>query len=402
MSGFLATTVVIALREIRRQLLRSFLTTLGVIIGVAAVVTMVTLGDGATAAVREQISKLGSQILLVRPGQASGRAGSQANLFQDADVEAIRSQVEGVRSLAPQAQVSATAIRNASNWQTNVNGTTLDFFTTQPWELDSGRLFTPEEESAGKAVCLVGATVRRKLFAGEDPIGQQLRIRDISCDVIGSLTERGEAGYQDQDDVIVMPIKTVQRRLTGNRGIRIILAAVDAGYDLDDVQAGIARVLRERRGIAPGELDDFNIIDTRQVLETLSGTTRILTLVMAAVAAVSLLVGGIGIMNIMLVSVTERTREIGTRLAIGALGREVMLQFLVEAVTLSCVGGVLGLALALVASALIARSIGIPFLFNPEINLLAFLFSAAIGVLFGFLPARRAASLNPIDALRHE
>ncbi|HYI42207.1 MAG TPA: FtsX-like permease family protein, partial [Sphingomicrobium sp.] len=221
--------------------------------------------------------------------------------------------------------------------------------------------------------------------------------------VIGTLSTRGQAGFGgDQDDVVIMPIKAVQRRLTGNRDIRLMLVGVDQSYDAQQVQSAITDLLRERRRIGPGEQDDFNIFDTRQISETLSGTTRILTTVMGAVAAVSLLVGGIGIMNIMLVSVTERTREIGIRLAIGAIGREVLLQFLVEAVVLASLGGLIGLLLALIATVVIAPIIQVPFLFDPQINLIAFAFSAAIGVIFGYFPARRAAALNPIDALRHE
>lgn len=400
----LGTTIVLAIREIRRHLMRSFLTTLGIVIGVAAVVTMVTLGNGATAAVQEQISSLGANILQIRPGQGFGRGGGgpQPPDFDMADVEAIGEQVAGVRAVAPQAQSSATAVHNASNWQTTVTGTTSQYFIAQQWPLIGGRHWTPAEESAGKAVCLIGTTVRRNLFQGESPIGEQIRIGNVSCEVIGTLSDRGQGGFQDQNDTVMAPLKMVQRRFTGDRDIRMIMVAVDDRYDTQTVQAGIENLLRERRKIGPGEDDNFNIFDTRQISETLSGTTRILTMVMGAVAAVSLLVGGIGIMNIMLVSVTERTREIGIRLAIGAVGSEVLLQFLVEAVVLACLGGVIGLLLALVATIIVAPLIQVPFIFDPQINLIAFAFSAAIGVVFGYFPARRAAALNPIDALRHE
>ncbi len=400
----LGTTITLALNEIRRHLLRSFLTVLGIVIGVAAVVTMVTLGNGATAAVQQQISSLGANILQIRPGQGFGRGGGGPPPpdFESADVDAIRNQIAGVRAVAPQAQSSALAVHNASNWQTTVNGTTSDFFAAQQWPLASGRLFTPAEESAGEAVCIIGNTVRQNLFQGTDPLGKRFRLRDVSCEVIGVLTARGQGGFADQDDTVIMPIKAVQRRFTGNRDIRTIMVAVDDAYDSASVQAQIRSLMRERRHLGPGAEDNFNIFDTRQISETLSGTTRILTTVMGAVAAVSLLVGGIGIMNIMLVSVTERTREIGIRLAIGALGHEVLLQFLVEAVVLASLGGIIGLLLALLATAVAAPLIQVPFLFDPQINLVAFLFSAAIGVVFGYFPARRAANLNPIDALRHE
>ncbi len=399
------TTLVLAFREIRRHLLRSFLTVLGIVIGVAAVVTMVTLGHGATAAVQEQISSLGANILQIRPGQGFGRGGGgpQPPDFDMADVEAIAAQVAGVRAVAPQAQSSGTAIRNAANWSTTINGTTRAYFTAQQWPLASGRIFTAAEEQAGKAVCIIGNTVKQNLFARERAVGERFRIRDLSCEVIGVLSARGQGGFgNDQDDVVIMPVKTVQRRFSGNRDVRLIMVAVDEAYDTTTVQSSIEQLLRERRRLEGGEENNFNIFDTKQISETLQGTTQILTAVMGAVAAVSLLVGGIGIMNLMLVSVTERTREIGIRLAIGAVAREVLLQFLVEAVVLACLGGLIGLALAFVAVFVIAPIIQVPFLFDPQINLVAFAFSALIGVVFGYFPARRAAALNPIDALRHE
>jgi putative ABC transport system permease protein len=249
---------------------------------------------------------------------------------------------------------------------------------------------------------VIGSTVQQNLFPNEAPVGQQLRVKDLSCEVIGTLASRGQGGFQDQDDVVLMPIKAVQRRFTGNRDIRFIMVAVDDSYDSQTIQSSIMRLLRERRHIRQGQDDNFNIFDTRQISETLQGTTRILTAVMGAVAAVSLIVGGIGIMNIMLVSVTERTREIGIRLAIGAVGQEVLMQFLVEAVVLACLGGLIGLLIALGATIALAPVIQVPFLFDVQINLIAFGVSALIGIVFGYFPARRAAALNPIDALRHE
>ena len=394
----------LAIREIRRHLLRSFLTVLGIVIGVAAVVTMVTLGQGATAAVAEQISSLGANILQIRPGQGFGRGGggAQSPDFDMADVEAIQEQVAGVRAVAPQAQTSVLAVHNAANWQTTVNGTTAQFFIAQQWRLSDGRIWNDAEEQSGKAVCIIGSTVQRNLFPNEAPVGRQLRLRDLSCEVIGTLASRGQGGFQDQDDVVLMPIKAVQRRFTGNRDIRFIMVAVDDAYDSANVQTSIQNLLRERRHIRRGAEDNFNIFDTKQISETLQGTTRILTAVMGAVAAVSLIVGGIGIMNIMLVSVTERTREIVIRLAIGAVGREVLMQFLVEAVVLACLGGLIGLLIALGATIALAPLIQVPFLFDVQINLIAFGVSALIGIVFGYFPARRAAALNPIDALRHE
>jgi putative ABC transport system permease protein len=366
---------------------------------------MVTLGNGATAAVKEQISSLGSNILQIRPGQGFGRGGGgpQPPDFKPEDIDAIRDQVAGITAIAPQAQSSGMAVRNAANWSTTINGTTGEYLVAQQWKLASGRSFTPAEEQAGKAVCIVGSTVQQNLFRRQNPVGERFRIKNVSCEVIGTLVTRGQGGFgNDQDDVVLMPIKAVQRRFTGNRDIRVIMVAVDPAYDSKDVQDSISSLLRERRNITAGKEDDFNIFDTAQISETLQGTTKILTALLGAVAAVSLLVGGIGIMNIMLVSVTERTREIGIRLAIGAVAREVLMQFLVEAVALACLGGLIGLLLALIATILLAPMMQVPFLFDPKINLIAFAFSGLIGVVFGYFPARRAASLNPIDALRHE
>ena len=320
---------------------------------------------------------------------------------------AIANQVAGVTAVAPQASSSATAIYEGANWSTTINGTTSAFLTVQPWPLSAGRYWTAAEEDAGKAVCLIGNTVRQNLFrgaadSGEGAVGSRIRLGNISCDVIGTLSTRGQGGFGDQDDVVVMPIKTVQRRFTGSRDIRLMLVGVDQAYSTTAVQAGITDLLRERRTITGGKDDDFNIFDTKQISDTLTGTTTLLTRIVAAVAGISLVVGGIGIMNIMLVSVTERTREIGIRLAIGAVAREVLLQFLVEAVALSCLGGIIGLALAQLVILALVPLMQVPWTFDPQINIIAFAISAVIGVVFGYFPARRAAALNPIDALRHE
>ena len=399
------TTFILAVRSISRHKLRSFLTTLGIIIGVAAVVTMVTLGKATTAAVQQQISALGTNILQIRPGQGFGRGGGGPRPpdFEQEDVDAVKQQIAGVAAVAPQAQSSGTAIYNGANWSTTINGTTADFFRVQPWPLVQGRLWTPAEEQAGKGVCIIGNTVRTNLFRGGRAVGERLRINGISCDVIGVLSTRGQAGFGgDQDDVVIMPIKQVQRRFTGSREIRLMLVGVDPAYESAQVQSSISDLLRERRNITGGKQDDFNIFDTAQISATLTGTTTLLTQIVAAVAAISLVVGGIGIMNIMLVSVTERTREIGIRLAIGAVASEVLMQFLVEAVVLSMLGGVIGLLLAQIVVVALAPVMQVSWMFDPQINIIAFAISAAIGVVFGYFPARRAAGLNPIDALRHE
>ncbi len=399
------TTLLLAIRSILRHKLRSFLTTLGIIIGVGAVVTMVTLGQATTAAVQKSISSLGTNVLQIRPGQGFGRGGGGPRPpdFKPEDVDAIAHQIAGVTAVAPQAQSSATAIYEGANWSTTINGTTLAYFDVQPWPLAAGRSFSTTEEQAGKGVCIIGNTVYTNLYHGGQAVGTRMRIGGISCDVIGVLSARGQAGFGgDQDDVVIMPIKAVQRRFTGSRDIRLMLVGVDQAYSTATVQSGIESLLRERRNITGSKDDDFNVFDTKQISDTLSATTTLLTSIVTAVAAISLLVGGIGIMNIMLVSVTERTREIGIRLAIGAVAREVLLQFLVEAVALSCLGGLIGLVVAQFAILGLAPLMQVSWIFVPEINVLAFGISAVIGVVFGYFPARRAASLNPIDALRHE
>jgi putative ABC transport system permease protein len=401
----LGTIFILAIRSIRRHLLRSFLTVLGIVIGVAAVVAMVTLGKATTLQVQKSIASLGTNVLQIRPGQGFGRGGGGPRPpdFDPQDVEAIGKQITGVTAVAPQAQSSGTAIYEGANWSTTINGTTNGYFQVQPWPLSGGRYFTPAEEASGKAVCIIGSTVYTNLYKTAPALGTRMRISGISCDVIGLLTTKGQSGFGgDQDDVVIMPIKAVQRRMTGNTDVRLILVGVDEAYSTAQIQASITDLLRERRHITGGKDDDFNIFDTKQISDTLSSTTTLLTNIVTAVAGISLIVGGIGIMNIMLVSVTERTREIGIRLAIGAVANEVLMQFLVEAVVLSCLGGLIGLLLGQIAVILLSVLGQLPFIFDVQINVIAFLISGAIGVVFGFFPARRAASLNPIDALRHE
>jgi putative ABC transport system permease protein len=399
------STVLLAVRAIRRNLMRSFLTILGIIIGVSAVVSMVTLGNGATRAVSDQISSLGSNLVMVNPGQrlGPGRETAGAPKFKVADATAIETQIAGLKGVAPTVSTSVTAVHMANNWSTTITGSTAPYFSISNWKLAAGRTFNEVEERAGKAVCVIGDTVRRELYGRQNPLGGELRIKQFSCEVIGLLQAKGQGAMgMDQDNTVVMPLRTVQRRLTGNQDVGTLLVSLQDEASSEKVKNEIEGLMRERRRIAENEDDNFNVLDTRQIAETLSGTTRVMTMLLGAVAAVSLLVGGIGIMNIMLVSVTERTREIGIRLAIGALEREVLLQFLVEAVVLSAFGGFVGIVLATLATAGLARVIQVPYLFNPQINVLAFLFSAAIGVIFGFFPARRAAQLDPIEALRHE
>jgi putative ABC transport system permease protein len=396
-------TLLLALREIRRNLLRSFLTMLGIVIGVSAVITMVTLGNGATRAVQSQIASLGSNLLMVLPGQRMGPGGGGGPPFAVADVDAITSQIAGVRAVAPEVRSAVTLVANGRNWASSVTGTTNDWFSIGNWTIADGRGFEPDEERIGAAVCVIGATVRRELFGSADPIGAAVRVKQFSCTVVGLLGPKGQGAMgNDQDNLVVLPVATVHRRVVGHTRVNTLLVAMREGTDSARVRSDVAKLMRERRKLAEADDDNFNVLDTRQIADTMSGTTQVMTMLLGAVAAVSLVVGGIGIMNIMLVSVTERTREIGVRLAIGALEREVLLQFLVEAVVLAALGGLIGILLATAASIVLAQVMSIPYTFDPTINALSFLFSAAIGVVFGYFPARRAARLDPIDALRHE
>jgi len=393
----------LALRELRRNILRSFLTILGIVIGVGAVIVMVTLGSGATAQVSEQIASLGSNVVMILPGQMGPGRGSTVAPFRDDDVAAIARDVGDLKSVVPVASKSVTTIFANKNWSTSVTGSTNDYFTAANWVIERGRTFTESESRAGKPACVIGATVAKELFGGQDPIGSKIRVKNISCEVIGQLKAKGQSGMgRDQDDMIVIPLRTFQRRIAGNRDVSMIQISVRDEAAMDRVKSAVERLMRERRHLERNEENDFSVLDTRQIAQTLTGTTRILTLLLSAVAAVSLLVGGIGIMNIMLVSVTERTREIGIRLAIGAYERDVLTQFLVEAVVLASFGGLFGVLLALAVSAALAQVLQVPLILNPGIMVLAFFFSGAVGVIFGYFPARRAAQLDPIEALRHE
>ncbi|MFC4310335.1 ABC transporter permease [Steroidobacter flavus] len=398
--------IILALREIRRNVLRSTLTILGIVIGVGAVITMVTIGEGATAQVQQDIQKLGSNLLQVFRGQGFGGGGgsrSSAPPFTMEDVNAIKNEIAGVRTVAPSIGTGAQAIYGNSNWSTQVQGTDDQFVIVRDWPLASGRNFSESELRAGAAVCILGSTVQRELFGSEDPVGASIRLGKLSCQVIATFTSKGQSGFgQDQDDLVVVPIRTMQRRMVGNSDVNSIMVSARDGVSTEKVQADVESLLRERRKIRPGADPDFNVRDLKEISSAMTQTTRVLTSLLAAVAAVSLLVGGVGIMNIMLVSVTERTREIGTRLAVGAMARDVLLQFLIEAVTLAAFGGVIGIALGLSAGALATHAFHVPFVLNVGIVMLSFAFSAAVGIIFGYFPARRAAQLDPIEALRHE
>ena len=396
--------LLIAIREIRRNLTRSFLTVIGIVIGVAAVITMVTLGRGATEMVKQNISKMGNNLLVLRPGQGWGGGAPQFSLK---DVDAIRDQVPGIVAVAPFVSNNATVIYQEKSETYDVQGTTPNYFAIANWNVGIGRFFTETEMAESTPVCVIGETIRKELFgAGVDPVGSKIRVKSMTLEVIGVTAAKGQGGFGDDlDDNLITPYTTVIHRLSGRQGgksFNQIMISGEQNYPSAYIVADIAALMRERRKITANEDDNFNVFDSQQLAEVISSSTKVMTSLLGAVAGVSLLVGGIGIMNIMLVSVTERTREIGIRLAIGARAREVLLQFLVEAVTLSCIGGVTGIALAYFLCISLAKVVGAPFLFDPKINLIAFVFSAAIGILFGFMPARRAAGLDPIDALRHE
>ncbi|MDH5301763.1 MAG: ABC transporter permease [Gammaproteobacteria bacterium] len=392
----------LALREIRRNLMRSALTMLGIIIGVMAVITMVTIGNGTTAKITAQIESLGSNMLILRTGQRfmqGSRADSRPLTLDDA--EALRQELSSLAAVAGVAGKPLTVVYGSSNWSTNVMGMENDYLRVRDWPLAQGRVISDGEQRAGAPVCVIGETVRRELFAAQQSLGETIRLGKVACEVIGVLASKGQSTMgSDQDDVVLMPLRAHWRLLSGNQELSHIY--LSARGSTDKATKDVERLMRERRHIDAGDEDDFSIIDMKEVAKTMTGATQVMTALLGAVAAVSLIVGGIGIMNIMLVSVTERTREIGIRLAIGALEREVQTQFLVEAVVLSSVGGIIGIVLALLVSALLASLLSVPLMFDAGIILLAFGFSAAVGVVFGYFPARKAARKDPIAALRHE
>lgn len=397
----LGTSILLALREIRRHILRSILTTLGIIIGVAAVVTMVTLGNGVTASVQEEISSLGASNFIVFPVR-TGRGTIRP--FDEADVRAVEQQIAGVTIAAGNVASSATAFYNGQDWDTRVQGVNNAFLEAQSISVEEGRPFSQDEEQSGKNVCLLGLKVREAIFVpGTSPVGARMRLGDVSCMVIGVIEERGQGGGgADDDDAVYMPIKTVQRRFKGNDRLDYFVLKYDPDYAPSAIQDSLVDLLRERRLLQAAEPNDFNVIDTAQVNQALGAATGALTAMVAVIASISLLVGGIGIMNIMLVSVTERTREIGLRMAVGARGRDILAQFLIEAITLSVLGGALGVLLGAGATWAVGYFAGWEVALSASAVLMAVGFAAAVGVFFGYYPARRASQLLPIQALRYE
>jgi len=393
-----------ALGELRRNTLRSALTTLGVVIGVGSVIAMLTLGEGAKARVTADISGLGENLLVVVPGSAR-RSWVMTNAppLSIGDARAMENELAGVGIVAPSSGRPVQAVHGNRNAATVVTGTENGYLEIRSWTFTEGRRFTDGELLSGTPVCILGRTVRDKLFEDENPIGATIRVANVSCRVVGSLDPKGRSTFgDDQDNFLIMPLRAFHRRIAGDDAIGAIWVSAAEGYSTVEVQREIETLMRQRRRIGEGEDDNVIVRDMKEISQLLGKATGVLQALLGAIAAVSLFVGGIGIMNIMLVSVTERTREIGIRLAIGAREQDVLMQFLVEATTLSTFGGILGIALGLGGSYAAARGLDLPFIFLPQIVGLAFVFSAIVGIAFGFLPARKAARLNPIDALRHE
>lgn len=400
---------VIAFRQIRRNFLRSILTMLGIIIGVASVVSMVNFGKATTLNITKSISSLGSNLLIIKPSKSLDSRGVSVGkkLFSLREVSLLRSRIEGqISSLSPASIANAIVQYEGRNLLTNIYGIGDEYFKTTNSQIASGREFDREEQEVISKVCVIGDTIRTTLYKEANPLGSQLRIGNFVCEVVGVLKPKGQGAMgQDQDDVILVPIKTFNSQINSNaslNNIKYIYISLKDGVDSTQAVKEISKILRDIRDVREGSKDPFSIMDTKEILKTISSTTQMMTIFITAIAGISLLVGGIGIMNIMLVSVTERTKEIGIRIAIGATGSEVLLQFLVEAVVISFLGGFLGVLLAVGVSVGLIKYFNMPFVFDLNIVIYALIFSAFIGILFGYLPARRASKLNPIDALRHE
>jgi putative ABC transport system permease protein len=402
----------IAVRALRVNKLRSALTMLGIVIGVGAVITMVAVGAGAQARVAEQIQSLGSNLIIIWPGTVNLGgvrlgAGAQATLSED-DSLAIERDIALVEVVAPSVRGNAQVVYSNLNWSTTILGVTPEYLPARDWEMSAGRALTREEVEGAFKVAMVGQTVAQNLFGEENPLGQVIRIKKVPFTIIGVMDRKGQTTWgQDQDDQILIPLSTAKTKVVGGNQAKgravgtISIKIRDAGL-MKEAETEIRELLRQRHRLQPHQEDDFNLRNLAEVLQSQEAASRVLTVLLAAIASVSLLVGGIGIMNIMLVSVTERTREIGLRMAVGARGKDILTQFLVEAVTLSLIGGVIGVGAGLLGSYAIAYFAEWRTLLQFDAILLAFGFSAAVGIFFGFYPARKAAGLNPIDALRYE
>lgn len=398
-------SIKLAMLSVRRNLLRSVLTLLGIVIGVGAVIALMTIGSGATLKISADIAKLGSNMLNIRPGsQGPGPpGGGDARSFTERDVEALRRGVINVRAIAPTASKQGTVVYDATSSDVSITGADLAYFIAQDWSFKVGGTFTESDVRAANNVCVVGTSIVTNILGNVDPLGQTIRVENMPCTVVGVLASKGQSAFgSDQDSTIIMPLRTFQRRIAGNTRISSISVSANSPADIKPAQDAIIEILRETRHIGPNAVEDFSVRDLTQIAAMMSSTTTIMTGLLGAVAAVSLLVGGIGIMNIMLVSVTERTREIGIRLAIGALASQVLTQFLVEAIVLCLFGGFLGVLLGLGLAGLASSFLDVPFAPDPKVIVMAFGISGLIGLVFGFFPARNAARLDPIEALRHE
>ncbi|AXX88996.1 multidrug ABC transporter substrate-binding protein [Arcobacter suis] len=402
----LTNAFLIALKEIRRNILRSFLTILGIVIGVASVIAMVMIGDGTTANVKESISKLGTNMLTLRVGQerrGPPREDNSAKPFTEGDIIAIKNEIQNIKAVASENSSRMNIVYGNKSNSASVIGTNNDYFIIKDWEVTDGRTFDESELNSGKSSCIIGTTIVKQLFGEENPIGTNIRLKNLSCNVIGVLKSKGAAAFgNDQDEIVIVPLKMFQQKIKGDKDISSILISITDGKHIENAKIEITSLMQERRSLRVDEPDNFHIRDMEEMLSAMTSTTKMLTYLLGSIAAISLLVGGIGIMNIMLVSVTERTREIGTRLAIGAMENEVLLQFLVEAIVLSTMGGVIGIILGLGIGYGIVTMMDLTFILNNQIIMISFFFSTLIGVVFGYFPARKAARLNPIDALRYE
>lgn len=395
-----------AIREIRRNLMRSLLTAIGIVIGIASVIAMVNIGKGASASITQSVSRLGSNTLYVMPGQHSGPGGrsSISKPFDQKDLDVLKSSVFTLEAISPVENTSMTIIYKDQNYITNIRGVDTDYFIVQDLHLQRGRIFEKSELRSGQSVCILGKTVLDNLFShGENPVGEKIRVEKFSCEVIGVLEEKGADTFgRDRDDLILVPIKMFQRRISGNKDIHLMMASIKKNKLLEEGKVQIEQVLKESRHIKAKEEADFTIRSMTSLLDTITQITDVLTIMLGAVAAISLIVGGVGIMNIMLVSVTERTREIGIRMAVGAMGRDILIQFLIESVVLSVLGGIVGILLGIAITLAVVKGLDIVLVLDTSIMILSLFFSMFIGVLFGITPARKAANMNPIDALRYE
>ena len=402
----LINAFLLALKEIRRNILRSFLTILGIVIGVASVIAMVMIGDGTTANVKQSISKLGTNMLTLRIGQerrGPPKEDNSAKPFTESDISAIKNEVQNIKAAASENNTRINIVFGNKSNTASVIGTNNDYFVIKDWEVTDGRIFDESELNSGKSSCIIGTTMVKQLFGEENPIGTNIRLKNLSCNVIGVLKSKGASAFgSDQDEIIIVPLKMFQQKIKGDKDISSILISITDGKYIENAKIEITSLMQERRNLRVDEPDNFYIRDMEEMLSAMTSTTKMLTYLLGSIAGISLLVGGIGIMNIMLVSVTERTREIGTRLAIGAMENEVLLQFLVEAIVLSTLGGIIGIILGLAIGFVAVDVMDLAFILNNQIIMISFFFSTLIGVVFGYFPARKAARLNPIDALRYE